>query len=433
MAAYSGDDSEEAKQKLQQISVDLQSAKDDLAESEYDKYISDQQILLDNLFLEYENILNSRLDNIDFLLEGIIDGINATAGDGGTLTSALGAEGAIAQAIVNAVGENGSIKNILNAEVTKVGTTLSNAMNGIWSVGEGNAKSILTTYGTDFQNKLTTTNAVLNGIKISIDRMVDDVDKDAQKKVTANKTSTSAKKNPTKNTSTTKKPSTTTKKKTTTKKSSGDGKAKVGDKVKFVSGQYYYDSQGKKPLGSHNLGKQVYITKINTAKWATHPYHISTGSKLGKGDLGWLKLSQLSGYASGKKRISNGQYAWTQENGQEYIIRPSDGAILTPVAKGDSILNAAASGNIWSMANNPAEFIKDNLKLDNANVPNGANVNNVYSQTIENVTFSMPNVHSYNEMLMQMQKDPKFDKLIKAMTIDQIAGKSSLAKNKSIR
>ena len=304
-------------------------------------------------------------------------------------------------------------------------------MNNIWSVGEGNAKSVLTMYGEDFRTKSTTLVTTLNGIKTDIAAMVDDIDKDAKKKTTANKTATSAQKTPTTTatTTTTNKTSTsTTKPSTPTSSSSGDGKPKVGDKVKFVSGQYYYDSQGKKPLGYHNRGGYVYITKINTASWATHPYHISTGKKLGTGDLGWLKLNQLSGYASGKKNLLNNEWAWTQENGQEYIIRPSDGAILTPVAKGDSILNTTASGNIWSMANNPSEFIKNNLGLDNANIPNGANVN-----TIENVTFSMPNVHSYNEMLAQMQKDPKFDKLIKAMTIDQLAGKSSLVKNKVIR
>lgn len=221
--------------------------------------------------------------------------------------------------------------------------------------------------------------------------------------------------------------------KTNQSNSSGDGKAKVGDKVKFVSGNYYYDSEGTSPLGHHNRGKQVYITKINTKSWATHPYHISTGKKLGKGDLGWLKLSQLSGYASGKKKISNNEYAWTQENGQEYIVRPSDGAILTPVAKGDSVLNATASGNIWSMANNPAEFIRDNLKLDASNVPNGSNVQSNYTQHFENVNFNMPNVHSYNELISEMQRDPKFEKLILAMTLDQLAGGSKLAKGKAIR
>jgi hypothetical protein len=321
-------------------------------------------------------------------------------------------------------------------------------MSNIWNTGDGNIKSVLSTYGTNFQNQQTTTNTVLNGIKVSVDKMANASDKEAEKKTTANKTTTSAKKDPTKDTSktttTTKKPTTTstakktttTPKKTTTtntKKSSGDGKAKVGDKVKFVSGQYYYDSQGKSPLGYHNRGKQVYITSINTASWATHPYHISTGNKLGKGDLGWLKLNQLSGYATGKKKISNNEYAWTQENGREFIVRPSDGAILTPVAKNDSVLNAAASGNIWSMANNPAKFIKDNLKLDDTNIPNGTNVNNTYTQYIDKVIFDMENVKNYDEMLTAMQKDKNFEKLINSMTIDRIAGKSSLAKGKSVR
>ena len=432
LGAYEGFDDEETRAKIQELKVSLEEAEADLKETEYDKFISDQTALLDTLYTDYETVLNGRLDNIDFLLQGVIDGINAAAGEEGAIATALGEGGAITKAIVNAIGENGTIKTILNTEANNVGTTLSTAMNNIWSVGEGNAKSILTKYGDGFQNQQTTTNTVLNGIKANVDRMVDDVDKDAQKKVATNKTTTSAKKDPTKDTTVTKKPTTTTNK-TNTNKSSGDGKAKVGDKVKFVSGKYYYDSQGKQPLGSKHQGKQVYITKINTAKWATHPYHISTGSKLGSGDLGWLKLNQLSGYATGKKKISGTQYAWTQENGQEYIVRPSDGAILTPIAKGDSVLNATASGNIWSMANNPAEFIKDNLKLDTANVPNGANVQSNYTQNFDKVIFNMPNVKNYNELVSEMQRDPKFEKLILAMTVDQIAGKSKLAKNKAIR
>ena len=135
----------------------------------------------------------------------------------------------------------------------------------------------------------------------------------------------------------------------------------------------------------------------------------------------------------GKKKISNNEYAWTQENGQEYIVRPSDGAILTPVAKGDSVLNATASGNIWQMANNPVEFIKNNLGLDSANIPNGANVQSNYTQNLDKVVFNLPNVKNYDELLSAMQKDKNFERLILSMSIDRIAGKSSLAKGKSIR
>lgn len=425
IGAYEGFNDEETRAKVQELKVSLEEAEADLQETEYEKFISDQTALLDTLYTEYETILNSRLDNIDFLLEQVIDGINMAAGVEGTITSALGADGAIAVAL----GNNATtIGETLKTEVGNVGTKLSTAMSNIW-LNDGSGKAVLDLYGKDFQTRSTTTNDALNSIKANVAAMVDDVDKDAQKKVEANKTTTSAKKDPTKDTAA-KKTNTTTNKTTS---STADGKPKVGDKVKFVSGKYYYDSQGVTPAGSKYQGKEVYITSINTKSWATHPYHISTGSKLGNGDLGWLKLDQISGYAVGKQNFLDDEIAWTQENGREFIVRPSDGAILTPIAKGDSVLTSAASNNIWDMANSPVEFIKDNLGIGSASVPSAQNVNNNITQHFENVTFSMPNVHGYNDLLTEMQRDPKFEKLVLSMTIDRIAGRSSLAKGKSIR
>ena len=155
--------------------------------------------------------------------------------------------------------------------------------------------------------------------------------------------------------------------------------------------------------------------------------------KLKSGTTGWFKKSDVKAYATGKQNFLDDEIAWTQEKGREFIVRPSDGAILTPIAKGDSVLNAHASSNIWDMANSPSEFIKDNLSLGNANMPNNSNVQNNYTQNLEKVVFNLPNVQNYNELISEMQKDKNFEKLILSMTIDRIAGKSSLAKNKSIR
>ena len=402
LSSYENDTSEESKKRIQELKVSISEAEDELAETQYDKYISDQSQLLDSLYEEYELLLNQRLDSTDDLLSQIIDSANANAS---------------------------SIQETLTSETDKVGITLSNAMNSIWNSGDGNAKSVLTMYGEDFKSKSATIITTLNGIKSSVNSMVSSLNKEATTKTTANKTSTSAKKNPTTSSSSTKKTTTTTK-----KSSSGDGKPKIGDRVKYVSGQYYYDSQGQKPLGSKNKGEYVYITNINEKDWATHGYHISTGNKLGKGDLGWLKLNQLSGYASGKEKFYEDETAWTQENKKkEFIVRPSDGAILTPIAKGDSILNAAASGNIWNMANSPAEFIKENLGIGSTNVPSAQNVNNTYTQHIDNVVFDFKNVKNYDQMLEQMQKDKNFENLVLSMSINRIAGKSKLAKGKSIR
>ena len=428
IASYSGDDSEEAKAKVQELKLSLEEAETELQETEYDKYISDQQALLDTLYTEYELILNQRLDNIDALLTQVIDSINAVAGVEGIITNALGSEGALSIAIGNNAT---SIKTTLETAASNVGTTLSTAMNNIWSVGEGNAKSVLTMYGEEFRSKSTTVNTVLSEIKVGVNNMVNALNKEAEKKVSQNKTTTSAKKNPISSSGSTSSSTNTSTSTSTSTSSSGDGNPKVGDKVKFVSGQYYYDSYGTNPAGSYKQGEYVYITHIN--KSGTHPYHISTGSKLGSGDLGWLKLTQISGYATGNRNFVDNEIAWTQENGQEFIVRPSDGAILTPIAKGDSVLNAEASNNIWDMANSPTEFIKSNLGLGGTDVPNNSTASNNVTQHFENVVFSMPNVRNYNELIAQMQNDKSFEKLILAMTVDQLAGKSSLAKGKAIR
>lgn len=403
MAAYAGDDSEEAKAKIQELKVSLENAKEDLEETEYEKYISDQEKLLDNLYLEYETILNERLDNIDALIMDMIAEINANAG---TISSTID-------------------------EVTRaVGYETSEELKASWDVNTGEIKEVITSYSEQFKYAHTSTKGVLDAIRINTQNMINKLDSIASQKASVAKTSSAAKSTTTKPTTS----NTTPKTETSKSNSGGDGVPKVGDKVKFVSGKYYYDPQGKDPLGSKNLGKEVYITNINKNSWATHPIHISTGNKLGKGDLGWLKKSQISGYAIGKEKFFDDEIAWTQEgNKKEFVVRPSDGAILTPIAKGDSVLNAVASKNIWDMANNPAEFIRDNLSFGSNSIPNNSNVQSNYTQHLDKVVFNLPNVKNYDELLSAMQKDKNFERLISSMTIDRLAGKSSLAKGKAIR
>ena len=318
-----------------------------------------------------------------------------------------------------------SISTVISEKSDSIGYTLSESMKTIWDENSVGTKNVITTYGEKFSAAQTTTNNALNLINNNLQNMINYLN--ANSKINVKNA----------NTSSSYKSSNNTKKMETSKpkssSSSNDGTPKIGDRVKFVSGQYYYDSQGKKPIGSHNQGEYVYITNINEKDWATHPYHISTGKRLGNGDLGWLKLNQISGYATGKKNFFDDEIAWTQENGTEFIVRPSDGAILTPIARGDKVLNAKASGNIWQMANSPAEFIRDNLNLGVSDVPNGSNVQNSYTQYLDKVVFNLPEVKNYEELLYAFQKDKNFERLIHAMTIDRIAGKSSLAKGKSIR
>ena len=76
LASYSGDNSEENRARTQKIEVDLAKAEEELAETEYEQFITDATKLLDSLYDEYEEILNQRLDNIDLLLSDMITAVN---------------------------------------------------------------------------------------------------------------------------------------------------------------------------------------------------------------------------------------------------------------------------------------------------------------------------------------------------------------------
>lgn len=393
MAAYQGDASEETKAKIQQIKVDLEEAKSDLEETEYEQYISDQQKMLDDLYNDYETILNQRLDDIDALMADMISEINNNA-------STIGAT--------------------IESQADKVGYTLSESMNTIWLSGNGSISSVITMYGTKFDTALTTTNTALGYINTNIQNMITQLNKIAGTKIKAAGVSSAATEKPTP------KPSSTP----TQQQQQQQQKKQVtvGGTINAGGARIYADSYG------NGGGRQTFGSDpIYTVLQERNGYILTRWHKLSSGYTGWFKKSDVSAYALGAKNIRNNEMAWTQENGSEMIMRPSDGAILTPLAKNDSVLTSAASSNIWNMANNPSDFIKDNLDLDK--IDTGANVGNktTYTQNLDKVVFNLPNVKNYDELLKSMQHDKNFERLIMSMTIDPIAGKSSLAKGKAIR
>ena len=64
LLAYGGDDSEETRATLQKLNTDLIAAQKDLQETEYDKYISDQENLLDQFYSDLEEWMNGRMDEL---------------------------------------------------------------------------------------------------------------------------------------------------------------------------------------------------------------------------------------------------------------------------------------------------------------------------------------------------------------------------------
>lgn len=77
--ALEGNSTEEARAKLQKLTVQLREAEKDLEDTEYDKYISDQQEILDNLLEEFEDFVDKQLADLEGLVEKVINAMPDSA------------------------------------------------------------------------------------------------------------------------------------------------------------------------------------------------------------------------------------------------------------------------------------------------------------------------------------------------------------------
>lgn len=399
LAAYAGDDSEEGAANRQDIQNQLDEAKADLEETQFERTIQETEKLLNELYDEYEQILNMRLDNIDMLIADVIANVNS---------------------------ESSGIRDTITTEAGNVGYQLTESMNTIWGAN-GTIANILTTYSSNFSSTMTTVQQAINDIRNYIRDAVNASDNKADANIDQSNKDQAQQTTPPIPTPTpppADKPSTGT----------GDGVPKIGDAVTYVSGKYYYSSSGTSPSGNQMLGQTVYIGHINNALWAKKPYAIYRDKALKQG-LGWVSLDQIKGYSKGTNSVPSERYAWVDEYGKkELVIRKKDNAILGHFSKGDAILNNDSVNNILKLANNPRQFMMKNIgDIESllSNTPDIRNINN--DNNIENnvnVNIGIEKVLDYNDFVRQLQKDPKFEKLVQSMTIEPMLGKGSLAKRR---
>lgn len=388
LAAYQGDTSEEGASKRQQLQNDLNDAKQDLAETQYERSIADQKKLLDDLYEQYEEVLNMRLDNIDVLVSDVIANVNSEAG---------------------------AIRDTLEAKADSVGYTMTGSMNTIWN----SANQVITNYGTNFLSSITGVQNAINNLTNIIKQAVDASNGKASGGSSSTKPSSSTSTPKTATPTPTPKPATT---------SSGDGVPNVGDAVTFNSGSYYYSSDGLSPTGTQMHGQTVYITKINNASWAKKKYHIAKDRNAAH-PLGWVDLSQISGYEKGIKSVPKDEMAVVGEHKKPETIVLDDGSILTPLSKNSSVFNNDAHENLWSFANDPQRFI-DSMIQNPPEVPNMFNEFTANQTNTVTINIPIDKVSDYNDFVRQLQKDSKFEKMVQTMVLEPIVGNSTIGKYK---
>lgn len=225
---------------------------------------------------------------------------------------------------------------------------------------------------------------------------------------------------------------------TTPATTQGNGKPEIGDAVTYASGDYYYSSDGKSPTGHQMRGQTVYITKINNAAWAKKKYHIAR-DKAGAHPLGWVDLSQISGYQDGTKRIPYDQLAELLEDGKDETIVTRDGHILRRMTQGEMVLDNKSTENLWKLAQQPAEYLQevllngmnyqDMVQLPKVDAP-GNNITEYAPVNNFVINIDKPNNYPefYKEMMTRFQNDIKAEKLVQHMTLGKINGQGNLNK-----
>lgn len=402
LSAYENDVSEETRAKIQQIRVELSEAKADLEETEYEKFVSEAKSMLDNLYDEYEGILNERLDNVDALLLDIVNMVNENAY---IISDSLS-------------GNTNSISTTLENIASDVGYTMTDSMRDIWS----GAKDIVASYGNDFTNKLTTINSVLNQIHANIATMIGVSDEEADTTISSATTTTEA--IPIEKETTTTAPTTTTTTKASTPTLDYETKRHVAAAI--WNGNYGWGTdpgRAKKlteVFGSGN-GIQSLVNQGVGKNGSPSPKGYSysemrkkfKGYKTG-GIVDYTGLAQLDGTPGKPELVLN---ARDTENFLE--LRDS----LRMLAQQEfSVLNSSYG----------ADYMKLSGLTDVSGILSGITKSYVESRSSgdTNIEISIDHVQDYNDFVTQLQKDKQFEKMVRAMSTDQLFGGSTLAKNK---
>lgn len=396
LSAKSGDTSEEAKADIQKLQVELEKAQEDLQESEYERYISEQKELLDELYTEYEDILNRRLDDVDALIAELIGTVNENA-----------------ESIAAAIGTTAN----------DVGYILSDSLKTIWDEGTNCIINVVSIYGDDFLNKLTTVNEALSEIEANTKAMIEAANEPVNS--IGGLASSNAGNGYENNNSASTSPGSSTGGSSSNGSTgnssggtSGSSKAiKVGGLINANDAPIY------DYVGDNSGERQVFASDpIYTVLDEINGYLKVRWHKLNSGITGWFKRSDVTAYKNGGLASYTGfaQLDGTP-NKPEYVLNPVETQNF--LALNNTLKALKTNGALDEMVRN--------LKLTRFTPPSTAGLHNKsYDAKFGDINISIDHVENYDDLVNKMRSDGRFEKMVQAMTVDRVVGRSSLAKNK---
>lgn len=308
LTAYTGNNSEESRATIQKLKVELENAKSDLKDTQYEKFISDTEDMLDDLMSDYQEFIDEKINDTNTILDSIKELLGGNDGIIATLKSLD--------------------SSLTNTTKDQIDSSTTNGGDG----GQG-AKDYVNNTVTNDRNTINSSH------KTGLLRPT------AVGTITLDNSLESKKKNTT----------------------SIDDKLKNEKKAvkdAINSGK----SRSKKLTDKENKEHAdlwKYIVK-NYGRTPTNKMYKKLGGILGvktddtvtsKQKTAILNRMKFNGYKKGSEHIDKSQLAWTQEDKREMIYRASDGAVLTKLNPGDKVFTNEMTENLWKLAKmNPAQI-----------------------------------------------------------------------------
>lgn len=395
--AYQGDDSESGRKNVRQLKTELEEARQNLKETEYEKLISDTEKLLDEFQTDVEEWLNKRLDNLDELIGEVISQSNAATEE---------------------------IAGTINEAAASAGYTLSENMNGIWAVYSGNITNALSETGNKFTSGQSALHETVKNISDGVMALLKYADEEAAKLAAVQ----SEQENKTAAGSDT---GSRTEYSADTWESPfyGGGSAETGGdsgSSDWSIYKYYYpqdlnvDTSVVDRLKSNNIDASYEARSRYWEMLIGDGEYYSTYEQ-NERLLNWLKNN---GYAKGSRRILFDQLGLTQERGQELIYSKSLGGMITPLRRGDKVFTSEMSENLWKLAQKPV--VPDVNSSGTLPYYIGQqNMSNDVKVSFGDVSVELPNVKNYTDFMKEAQKDPDFSKMVQNIALGQAFGKNT--------
>lgn len=316
LTAYNGNDSEESRAQIQKLKVQLEEAKSDLKDTQYEKFISDTEDMLDDLMTDYQKFIDEKLNDTNTILDEI--------------KTLLGSD------IIETI--KGLDSNLTNDTKDQIGSSTTNGGDG----GQA-AKDYVHNTVTNDQNKVnskTDTSSYDPAKEADIAKKKNGI---AQKKKAINGQRQSFQNQ--------------------IKELESQLKQLYGE-LNSIENKYQFEKSSTKNKDKLQDLKNNYIEKksglnamiqdVTHNKDVLQQFIADLDKQSAQLDT---DLVSLKGYEKGSEHIDKRQLAWTQENKRELIYRAADGALLTELNPGDKVFTNEMTENLWKMAQmNPAQM-----------------------------------------------------------------------------